>query len=142
MRHHVDNIIHEAKGVLAMKLSINDFLKTLLDKPYPITVNAIIENQTYKVKFTITKSKSPSGYVINHCIIEPKGSSEFTLSESQAIKELLIELRSVDGDAQEKIREILRKDYDFYISDYTDSKSGFTELDFDNLVDKGIIAIN
>ena len=70
-----------------------------------------------------------------------KGENTFTKSESKEIKDHLHACRDAGRDAQKSIRAHLRLKYNFYITDYTSSKKGFTPEDSDHLVQQGEIII-
>lgn len=70
-----------------------------------------------------------------------KGKSTFSPAEAVRVRELLRQLRSAERDEQKKLRERLRIDVGFYISDFTRSNAGFTDADFDSLVEQGAIKI-
>ena len=65
----------------------------------------------------------------------------YSRPEAVEIRRILAELRLVDRDAQMRLRRMLRDDYEFFISDFTQSKKGFTVTDFDNLIESGKIEI-
>lgn len=70
-----------------------------------------------------------------------KGKSIFSPAEAERVHELLRKVRGADRDEQKKLRDRLRMDVGFYISDFTRSNAGFTEADFDGLVERGTIKI-
>lgn len=70
-----------------------------------------------------------------------KGKSFFSPAEAERVRELLQKVRSADRDEQKQLRDRLRTDVGFYISDFTRSNTGFTEGDFNNLVERGTIKI-
>lgn len=70
-----------------------------------------------------------------------KGKRIFSAAEAVRARELLRQIRAVDRDEQKTLRDRLRSDVGFYISDFTGSKAGFTEADFDSLAEKGTIKI-
>jgi hypothetical protein len=63
-----------------------------------------------------------------------KGKDTFTEAESAAIRKALDTLRRADRPAQKSIRESLRQQSGFYISDWPRDATGFTRSDFDELV--------
>jgi hypothetical protein len=63
-----------------------------------------------------------------------KGRSRFTQAESTAIRTALGSLRRAERPAQKSIRESLRQQSGFYISDWLRDATGFTSSDFDDLV--------
>lgn len=70
-----------------------------------------------------------------------KGKSVFSLAEAERVRELLRKIRRAERDEQKKLRDCLRLNVGFYISDFTRSTAGFTEADFDSLVKRGTIKI-
>ena len=71
-----------------------------------------------------------------------KGKSTFTDREAKDIRIALTNCRTLDRDAQKDIRENeLRRRLNFYISDFTKSKKGFSPDDFDNLIKSGKVII-
>lgn len=71
-----------------------------------------------------------------------KGKSVFSIDEYKMIYDLISQLETVSEESLKKrIREKLRNDYEFYISKFTPSKTGFTLDDFTKLVDDEIIKI-
>ncbi|WCT13477.1 hypothetical protein [Mucilaginibacter jinjuensis] len=71
--------------------------------------------------------------------METKGKRSFIAVQALEIKELLHKIRLSKRDEQKMYRNKLRKDYKFYICEFTTSNNGFTPDDFDNLVNAGII---
>ena len=71
----------------------------------------------------------------------PKGKAVFSSRESANIRRLLEEKCQSDHSGQMRLRVILRQRYGFYISDFTQSKSGFTVADFDALIRHDRISI-
>ena len=63
-----------------------------------------------------------------------KGKNEFTKNETETIKSLLINVRQSDHKTQKLLRNELRDVHSFYISDFTNSKKGFSVEDFENLL--------
>ncbi|OYD77974.1 UNVERIFIED_ORG: hypothetical protein BDU10_3097 [Burkholderia sp. CF145] len=70
-----------------------------------------------------------------------KGKSEFTVRDADGIRELLRQVREAGPQQQKLLRNRLRSDYKFYISDFSRSKVGFTTADFDALAERGTITI-
>ncbi len=70
-----------------------------------------------------------------------KGKNVFSGAEAERIRELLGEVRRADADEQKGLRNRLRKEVGFYITDFTSSSAGFTAADFDSLVKQGLIMI-
>jgi hypothetical protein len=70
-----------------------------------------------------------------------KGKDTFTEAESAAIRTALGTLRRVERPAQKSIRESLRQESGFYISDWPRDATGFTRSDFDELVRQGRIQV-
>lgn len=71
-----------------------------------------------------------------------KGRNVFLAREAQYIKDLLVKIRNSPKDLQKDYRDTLRNKHHFFISDFTNSKKGFTANDFDGLVKTGKIAVN
>jgi len=69
------------------------------------------------------------------------GRTAFTHAELESIKELLREVRYADRSRQKTLRNKLRSQYDFYISDFATDQQGFTASDVDDLVRRGVITI-
>jgi hypothetical protein len=57
------------------------------------------------------------------------------------IRRALGTLRRVERPTQKSIRESLRRESGFYISDWPRAATGFTRSDFDDLVRKGRICV-
>lgn len=70
-----------------------------------------------------------------------KGKSVFSPMEAERVRELLRKVRSADRDEQKMLRDRLRIDVGFYISDFSRSNVGFTEADFDSVLERGAIKI-
>ncbi|KHK58686.1 hypothetical protein PI87_02800 [Ralstonia sp. A12] len=70
-----------------------------------------------------------------------KGKSTFSQADAERIRDLLRQVRAAATGDQKKLRDRLRIDVGFYISDFTRSNTGFTAADFDGLVDHGTIQI-
>jgi hypothetical protein len=70
-----------------------------------------------------------------------KGKSVFSPAEADRVRELLRQVRAAERDEQKKLRDRLRTEVGFYISDFTRSNAGFTEAGFDSLVERGTINI-
>lgn len=70
-----------------------------------------------------------------------KGHRKFLSQEAISIRRILAELRFADRNTQKRLREMLRKNYKFYISDFDRSRKGFTAADFDCLIESGEIEI-
>lgn len=70
-----------------------------------------------------------------------KGKDTFTQAEATAIHTALGTLRRVERPAQKSIRESLRRQSGFYISDWPRSATGFTRSDLDELVRQGRIHV-
>ena len=70
-----------------------------------------------------------------------KGKDEFSVDETESIRNLLHQIRKARRDQQKMLRETLRKKYRFYITDFDNSNSGFTANDFDELIRNGRIRI-
>lgn len=69
------------------------------------------------------------------------GRIKFNKSETEAIKTLLQKIRESDRETQKQLRGDLRNTYQFFITDFTASRRGFTSLDFDDLVQNGRVTI-
>lgn len=70
-----------------------------------------------------------------------KGNSTFSRAEAERAREILRQIRKADRDEQKMLRDRLRVDVGFYISDFTKSNAGFTVADFDGLLERGTIKI-
>lgn len=70
-----------------------------------------------------------------------KGRDRFTQAESDAIRRALGSLRRAERPAQKSIRESLRQQSGFYISDWPRAATGFTQSDFDDLLRQGRICV-
>ncbi|WP_158799137.1 hypothetical protein [Pedobacter sp. L105] len=70
-----------------------------------------------------------------------KGRDEFTYKQADIIKDLLKSSREVDKAEQKVISFELNQLHQFFISDFTDSRRGFTTDNFDELVSSGKITI-
>ncbi|MDG0024952.1 hypothetical protein [Trinickia sp. Y13] len=70
-----------------------------------------------------------------------KGKNVFSAAEAERACDLLRQIRAADRDAQKLLRDRLREEVGFYISDFTSSNAGFTECDFRSLVERGTIQI-
>jgi len=69
-----------------------------------------------------------------------KGRRTFTKEEAEKIRILLDQKCKAPSDEQKGFRDELRK-MGFYISDFTDSKEGFTSADFNSLIECGQVII-
>jgi TDG/mug DNA glycosylase family protein len=65
----------------------------------------------------------------------------FTSAEASEIRRLLGEKAIANRDRQKTLRGHLRRDFDFYISNFAADPGGFTASDFDMLVARGTIEI-
>ena len=70
-----------------------------------------------------------------------QGKNTFTSSEAEMIRNLLRAKSLASRSEQKKIRSKLR-DLEFYITDFDKSQSGFTEIEFENLIKNKIIIIS
>lgn len=70
-----------------------------------------------------------------------RGKSDFSAADANAIRAVLQKLRSANRSNQKKLRNILRNQYGFYITDFDASGKGFSEADFNSLLDKGVINV-
>jgi len=70
-----------------------------------------------------------------------KGKNGFYKKEIELIRSILVQTRESGRDMQKSLRNKLRQDYRFYISDFSKSRSGFTPEDFDGLIKNGKITI-
>jgi hypothetical protein len=70
-----------------------------------------------------------------------KGRSTFTPSEIDAIRRLLREKVRADRGRQKRLRDQLRS-IGFYISDFAEDQTGFSEWDLDQLISRGTIRID
>ena len=73
--------------------------------------------------------------------IEMRGKSDFSAADANAIRAVLRKLRSENRSNQKKLRNVLRNQYGFYITDFDASGNGFSEADFNSLLDKGVINV-
>lgn len=69
------------------------------------------------------------------------GRSSYSQAEIEEIKHLLREVRRSDSSAQKRLRGRLRRQFDFYITDYATDGQGFVASDVDQLVRRGVIAV-
>jgi hypothetical protein len=69
------------------------------------------------------------------------GRTAFTPAELDAIKALLREIRSAERSRQKSLRARLRRQFDFYITDFASDQQGFVASDVDALVRRGVIAL-
>ena len=67
--------------------------------------------------------------------------NSFSKEQASEIRSILSTLHTLPRDEQKKVRADLRSRLKFYISDYTNSKTGFNAEDFDNCVKQGLIEI-
>ncbi len=70
-----------------------------------------------------------------------KGRRSFSVKEAKNIRKLIADVRRADRSGQKTLRNMLRKGFDFYISDFCTGGSGFVATDFDRLVARGVIRI-
>jgi len=70
-----------------------------------------------------------------------KGRVEFTRRQADIIKNLLKSSREVNKVEQKNIGSELNQLHNFFISDFTDSRRGFTTANFDELVSSGKITV-
>ena len=70
-----------------------------------------------------------------------KGRYEFTYRQANIIKNLLKSSREVNKEEQKVISVELNQLHQFFISDFTDSRRGFTTTNFDDLVSSGKITV-
>lgn len=66
--------------------------------------------------------------------------SSFNRHEIATIKNLLVEIRNANPDAQKMLRDKLRS-MGFYSTDYENDQQGFTASDVDRLVANGAITV-
>ena len=72
-----------------------------------------------------------------------KGRNTFTQDQAEGIRQHLLNLAVANpGKQQKELIQILKEKYQFYITDFTDSRKRFTPDDFDDLVNKGEILIS
>ena len=84
---------------------------------------------------------SPCNYIVVLGKGKPmKGSCSFTRREADQIKIILNKKCKAPSEEQKSFRDDLRA-IGFYISDFTDSKKGFTSADFDLLVERQQVSI-
>ena len=67
--------------------------------------------------------------------------SDFSAAEANDIRAVLRELRSANRSDQKKLREILRHQYRLFITDFAASGKGFSEADFNVLLEKGVMNV-
>ena len=71
-----------------------------------------------------------------------KGRWQFSQTEAHGIRAELLALRRADRTEQKRIRQRIRRQYEFYITDFGfQGRRGFTVADFERLVAAGRIAI-
>ncbi|MGF6811730.1 hypothetical protein OKW30_006922 [Paraburkholderia sp. Clong3] len=70
-----------------------------------------------------------------------KGKGTFSPAEADGVRELLRKVRAADRASQKMLRDRLRNELCFYISDFTKSNRGFGPDDFDEMVKRGTIRI-
>lgn len=70
-----------------------------------------------------------------------KGNSKFSEAEVVEIRRALADLRLADRKEQKQMCRKLQRDYEFLISDFTQSNNDFTIRDFDCLIESGKIEI-
>lgn len=70
-----------------------------------------------------------------------KGENQFSAANAEAIRKTLRKLRNVGRLEQKNLRNTLRDQYKFYITDFDTSGTGFTESDFNRLIEKGTIIV-
>ena len=71
-----------------------------------------------------------------------KGRRQFSRSEAERIRALLDRIRKGERNVQKRLRDRLRNECEFYISDFDGRSRGFTRSDFDALVSSGAIDSN
>ena len=69
------------------------------------------------------------------------GRTHFSRAELSAIKALLQEIRRADRSRQKVLRARLRRQFDFYISDFAKDQQGFVASEVDALVRSGVITL-
>jgi hypothetical protein len=70
-----------------------------------------------------------------------QGRNRFTKQEAAEIKQILREKATADRSRQKGLRGQLRREYNFYISDFRSDAYGFTAMAFEDLVRTGAITI-
>lgn len=70
-----------------------------------------------------------------------KGRGKFSRAALTEIRTILVEIRQGERKVQKRLRHRLRNEFDFYISDFDQSRRGFTRNDLDMLVSSGAIEI-
>ena len=75
-------------------------------------------------------------------LLPMSGKSVFSQYECIEIRKLLRKIRKADSERQKALRNKLRTNFLFYISDFDKSNSGFTLNDFEHLIKTGRILIN
>ena len=72
-----------------------------------------------------------------------KGRCTFTQTEAHAIRAMIARLRDSDSSEQKRIRNKLRSEHGFWITDFgRRGTNGFTVADFDALIESGRIHIH
>ena len=71
-----------------------------------------------------------------------KGRRKFSRAEVKQIRAILLKIRQGELKVQKRLRHRLRDEYRFYISDFDQSRRGFTRNDLDVLVSSGVIEID
>jgi hypothetical protein len=69
------------------------------------------------------------------------GRTSFSRTELAAIKSLLQEIRRADRSRQKILRARLRRQFDFYISDFATDQQGFVASEVDALVRRGVLTV-
>ena len=69
------------------------------------------------------------------------GRTSFSRPELEAIKRLVQEIRRADRARQKSLRARLRREFDFYISDFSTDQRGFVASDIDVLLRRGTIMV-
>lgn len=70
-----------------------------------------------------------------------RGRAKFSRAEVQEIGAILVRIRNGDRNTQKRLRNRLRKSYGFYITDFDETRRGFTRNDLEMLVSSGVIEV-
>src|SRR4051794_380377 len=69
------------------------------------------------------------------------GRLAFTRPEIAGIRAILQQLRSADRTRQKSLRSRLRREFDFYITDFATDRTGFTASDLDEMIAREVISV-
>ena len=71
-----------------------------------------------------------------------RGRRQFSRTEIEEIRTILVRIRQGELKVQKRLRRRLRSVYGFYISDFDESRQGFTRNNLDVLVSGGTIEVD